>query len=151
MLDGVMVTPLKKFADERGSVMHMLRADSPLFERFGEVYFSTINPGFIKGWHNHTRITQNYAVPHGRVLFALYDVRDNSSTCGQIFDVELGDDKYALLTVPPGLWYGFKAMGASGALIANCATEPHDPTESVHLDINDTSIPYRWNNDTFSA
>ncbi len=151
MLDGVVVTPLKKFADERGSVMHMLRADSPLFESFGEIYFSTINSGFIKGWHNHTRITQNYAVPHGRVLFALYDARDDSPTSGHVFDVELGDDKYALLTVPPGLWYGFKAMSASGALIANCATEPHDPTESIHLDINDTSIPYRWNNDAPSA
>lgn len=151
MLDEVVITPLKKFTDERGSVMHMLRADSPLFESFGEIYFSTINPGFIKGWHKHSRITQNYAVPHGRVLFALYDARDNSTTSGHVFDVELGDNKYALLTVPPGLWYGFKAIGATSALIANCATEPHDSTESISLHINDASIPYHWNDDTFSA
>ncbi len=151
MLDEVVVTPLKKFADERGSVMHMLRADSPMFDRFGEVYFSTINPGFIKGWHNHTRITQNYAVPQGRVLFALYDARDNSTTSGQVFDIELSDDNYVLLTVPPGLWYGFKSIGTSVALIANCATEPHDPTESIHLHINDTSIPYHWNDDALNA
>ena len=31
--------------------MHMLRADAPHLQGFGEIYFSTVNPGAIKGWH----------------------------------------------------------------------------------------------------
>ena len=36
-------------------------------KQFGEVYFSKIYPGVIKGWHVHKVMTQNYAVPIGRI------------------------------------------------------------------------------------
>ena len=38
MIEGVIITPLKQIEDERGKVMHMLREDSKVFERFGEIY-----------------------------------------------------------------------------------------------------------------
>ena len=34
MIDGVHVTPLTQIADERGRIMHMLRADNPGFAGF---------------------------------------------------------------------------------------------------------------------
>ena len=42
MIDGVVVKPLRRIPDERGYIMHMLRSDDPDFEKFGEIYFSTI-------------------------------------------------------------------------------------------------------------
>ena len=39
MIDGVIITPLKRIGDERGMVLHMLRRDWDIFEDFGEVYF----------------------------------------------------------------------------------------------------------------
>ena len=51
MIEGIIITPLKKIKDERGAVMHMLSRDSDVFKSFGEIYFSTINPKFIKAWH----------------------------------------------------------------------------------------------------
>ena len=53
----VIITPLKKIEDDRGKIMHMMRNDSKLFKSFGEIYFSTINPGFIKAWHLHKKNT----------------------------------------------------------------------------------------------
>ena len=41
-IDGLEVIPLERIADERGAVLHMLRNDSPRFERFGELYFSMV-------------------------------------------------------------------------------------------------------------
>jgi dTDP-4-dehydrorhamnose 3,5-epimerase len=61
------VTPLRRIPDERGAVMHMLRADDPHFQGFGEIYFSLVYPGVVKGWHRHTAMTLNYAVPVGMV------------------------------------------------------------------------------------
>ena len=63
MIDGVIVTPLKQFLDERGKVMHMLKREDEHFLEFGEIYFSCVHPGAIKGWHIHKRMTLNYAVP----------------------------------------------------------------------------------------
>ena len=74
MIEGVVITPLKKIIDERGTIMHMLRSDSDVFTSFGEIYFSTINPKFIKAWHKHKEATLNYACIQGKVKFVLFDI-----------------------------------------------------------------------------
>ena len=83
LIEGVRVVPLKQIPDERGKVMHMLRADDPHFERFGEIYFSTVYAGVVKGWHLHERMTINYAVPVGAIKLVLFDDREGSPTRGQ--------------------------------------------------------------------
>jgi dTDP-4-dehydrorhamnose 3,5-epimerase len=144
MIDGVRVTPLRQICDERGKVMHMLRSDAEAFAGFGEIYFSTVFPGAIKGWHIHKHMTLNYAVPQGRIKFVLYDDREGSGTKGELQEFFLGPDNYVLVTVPPLIWNGFKGIGTEVALVANCASIPHDPTEIERRDPFDRSIPYDW-------
>jgi dTDP-4-dehydrorhamnose 3,5-epimerase len=143
-IDGVLVTPLARIADERGTILHMLRADEPHFLGFGEVYFSTVYPGVIKGWHIHREMTLNYAVPVGRIKLVLYDDRPESSTRGVLEEHFVGEENYVLVTVPPMVWNGFKCIGTGTAIVANCATLPHDPSEIGRIDPFDPSIPYDW-------
>jgi dTDP-4-dehydrorhamnose 3,5-epimerase len=82
MIDGVILTPLRQIFDERGKVMHMLREDSPVFSRFGEIYFSCTHPGVVKAWHLHKEMTLNYAVIYGEIKFVLFDDRPESTTRG---------------------------------------------------------------------
>lgn len=144
MIDGVTVTPLKQILDERGKVMHMLRSDAPHFRGFGEIYFSCVYPGAVKAWHIHQRMTLNYAVPHGSIKFVLYDDRADSPSRGQVQELFLGPDNYCLVTVPPMVWNGFKGLGTDPAIVANCATIPHDPAEIDRRDPLDGSVPYDW-------
>lgn len=144
MIDGVQIRPLKKIPDERGKIMHMLRCDDPWFEKFGEIYFSVVYPGVIKGWHLHKRITLNYAVVSGMIKLVLYDEREGSPTQGELQEVFSGEDNYTLITIPPGIWNGFKGVGVEPAIVANCATEPHDIEEIVRLDPFSPKIPYEW-------
>ena len=144
MIKGVEIHPLKQIPDERGKVMHMLRRDDPWFGEFGEIYFSVVFPGAIKAWHLHKRMTLNYAVPSGRIKLVLYDDRDDSPTRGELQEIFTGEDAYALVTVPPGVWNGFKGIGAAPAIVANCATIPHEPDEIVRMDPFSDRIPYRW-------
>ena len=144
MLDGVTTSYLKQILDERGKIMHMLRCDSEVFQGFGEIYFSCIYPGAIKAWHLHTKATLNYAVPFGHIKLALYDDRDGSSSKGEIQEVFLGPDNYLLVTIPPQLWYGFASIGTDMAIVANCASIPHDPEEIERVDPFDEFIPYKW-------
>ena len=83
MIDGVKITPLKQIKDERGKIMHMLRNDSKIFKNFGEIYFSTVNPGFIKAWHLHKEATLNYVCIKGKTKLVLYDDRKKSTTHGK--------------------------------------------------------------------
>ncbi len=144
MIDGVQIIDLRQLVDERGKVMHMLRSDAPHFRDFGEIYFSTVNPGAIKAWHIHTKMVLNYAVPIGNVKFVLYDDREVSPTRGEIQEIFLGPDCYKLVIVPPLVWNGFKGLGQSPALVANCASIPHDPAEMARKGPFDPAIPYSW-------
>ena len=144
MIEGVKVTPLKQIFDERGKIMHMIRADSDVFTQFGEIYFSCINTGAIKAWHLHKQMTLNYAAIHGEIKFVLYDDRPNSKTKGCIDEYFLSPENYCLITVPPMVWNGFKGIGTKVSIVANCATIPHDPLEIERKSAFDTSIPYDW-------
>ena len=144
MIEGVKITPLKQILDERGKIMHMMRCDTDGFPGFGEIYFSCVYPGAIKGWHLHKEMVLNYAVPHGNIKFVLYDDRPTSSTHGQLQEIFLGQDHYCLVTVPPGVWNGFKGIGHIMAIVANCSSIPHRPDEIDRLDPFDPKIPYDW-------
>jgi dTDP-4-dehydrorhamnose 3,5-epimerase len=144
VIGGVRIHPLRQIPDERGKVMHMLRADAPHFETFGEIYFSVVNPGAVKGWHLHHRMTINYAVVTGMIKLVLYDDRQGSPTHKEVQEIFLGESNYALVTVPPMIWNGFKGIAAAPSIVANCATIPHDPTEIERLDPFQRHIPYDW-------
>lgn len=144
MIHDVLVQPLRQIPDERGKIMHMLRASDPYFEKFGEIYFSTVYPGAVKGWHIHREMTLNYAVVFGIIKLVLYDERENSPSKGQLMELFVGEGNYCLVKVPPQIWNGFKGIGTTPAIVANCATMAHDPAEISRLDPHHNHIPYTW-------
>jgi len=143
-ISGVSVVPLRRIPDERGTVMHMLKRTDPHFINFGEIYFSTIYRGAIKGWHRHREMTLNYACIFGRVKLVLYDERPDSPTEGVIRELFLGPDDYSLVVIPPEVWNGFKGLSDPYAIVANCCTHAHDPSLSSRLDPFENDIPYDW-------
>jgi dTDP-4-dehydrorhamnose 3,5-epimerase len=144
MIDGVKVIPLRKIVDERGKIMHMLKATDPHFIRFGEIYFSTAWPGTVKAWHIHQTMTINNAVLSGHAKLVMYDLRESSPTKGELMEVYLGEDNHCLVQIPPGIANGYKAYGDKEVILANCGTEPHDPNEMLRLPPFTEKIPYDW-------
>jgi len=142
MIKGVIVKKLNKIEDERGAIFHMLRSDDPEFKEFGEIYFSKVYKDYVKGWHIHEKMTLNYAVVSGNIKLVLYDAREGETKC-EVMEIEVGDDNYVLVSVPPGVWNGFKGL-TKEALVANCATMPHDPNEIKRMDPKSKEIPYDW-------
>jgi len=144
MIHDVKITPLKIISDNRGKVMHMLRTDSQVFEKFGEIYFSTIYHQSIKGWHLHKESTLNYVCIKGKVKLVLFDNRKESSTKGVYQELILSPEDYFLVTIPPNIWNGFKGLDKTESIIANCLTLPHDEKEMVRKDSFDKSFSYKW-------
>lgn len=144
MIKDVNLIPLKQIPDERGKIMHMLRCDDPHFKKFGEIYFSVAYPGVIKGWHLHKKMTLNYAVIQGMIKLVLYDNRDDSPTKDKVQEIFTGEDNYCLIQIPPGVTNGYKTIGVKPAIVANCATLPHDPNEMIRIDPFENDIPYDW-------
>ena len=144
MIDGVKIVPLRQIVDERGKIMHMLKATDPHFIAFGEIYFSTAWPGTVKAWHIHQTMTVNNAVISGRAKLVMFDLREGSATEGEVQEVFLGDDNYVLVQIPPGIANGYKAYGDKLVILANAASEPHDPAEMLRIPHDSPRIPYDW-------
>jgi dTDP-4-dehydrorhamnose 3,5-epimerase len=143
-IEGVKVIPLRQIVDERGKIMHMLKATDPHFVSFGEIYFSCSWPGAVKAWHIHQTMTINNAVVSGRAKLVMFDLRATSPTKGALLEVCLGEDNYVLVQIPPGVANGYKAYGDKMVVMANCASEPHDPNEMLRIPPFTKDIPYDW-------
>lgn len=130
---------IREFADlrgEGGTVQHFLRADDPeFFQGFGEVYFSTIEPGRTKGWHADTVKTSVLTCVSGTVLLVL--AREGVTAA-----ITLGDGQRKLVLIPPDVRYAWKNVGETTAILANCATHPYDPAASRSWPID--AISYDW-------
>jgi len=138
------VYPLDIKRTDKGTVFHIFRRGEAYFSEVSEVYASMTQPGTIKGWKLHKRISQNFVVPIGKVKFVFFDGRQHSSTKGQILEVEIGEDNYCLLKVPHGIWYSFKTVSSVPSYIVNCTDEVHDPDESISESLTSKNIPYSW-------
>ncbi len=86
----------------------------------------------------------NLAVPVGDAVVAIFDDRRDSPSCGGVMEILTGSSNYCLITIPAGVWSGFMGAGAVPAVVANCATEPHDAGEVDRRPADDPAIPYIW-------
>ncbi len=158
-IEGTQVCPLRVIAAGGGAVLHMLRPGMALLPgratvdgesriALGELYFSEVLPGQVKAWKRHARQTQHFAVPCGRLGLALYDARPGPPTRGRLETLAPGRGAlYALVRIPPGVLYGFTALGGMPALVCNAADLPHDPAEGEKVDPlgpEGGAIPFDW-------
>jgi len=135
-IEGVLLASLPSFYDERGSVRRVARE----MARGSEVYFSTVLPSVLKGWHLHKRMTLSYVAAHGPILVGLIDGRRKSTTYMVSEIVRLDDhENYQMLTIPPGVWNAFRCDYAyfMPVTILNVASVIHDPKEIVRRHPND--------------
>jgi dTDP-4-dehydrorhamnose 3,5-epimerase len=144
MIEGVKVTKLARICDERGMIMHMLKRTDATFTEFGEIYFSCGYPGAIKAWHIHKEMTLNDCCLVGMIKLVVYDPRKDSPTFGELNEFFIGEQNYCVVQIPPGVANGYKAFGDKMAIVANCASMPHDKNEIIYLDPFENDIPYDW-------
>tara|TARA_B110000967_G_C18899725_1_gene573784 strand:+ start:5283 stop:5741 length:459 start_codon:yes stop_codon:yes gene_type:complete len=143
-IEGVKIEKKNQIVDDRGKILHMLRSDDNTFTKFGEIYFSFINPKKIKAWHYHKLMTLNYVAISGSIKLVLYDDREESKTKGCIQEIIISEDNHYLISIPPKIWNGFCSNNNKVAILANCSDIPHDKEEIIRLPDNDPKFPYVW-------
>ncbi len=149
MIDGVKVKSLHVIPDERGKLMEILRSDDDLFERFGQVYITTVYPGVVKGWHCHSKQIDHFTVVSGMVKMVLADLREGSPTKGEIQEFFVGKDNPILVKIPAGVYHGIKGIGTTEAIALNVPTEVYnyDTPDEIRLPWNTSKIDYNWDID----
>ena len=145
-IDGVAERSLRVIPDERGRLMEILRCDDDVFQKFGQVYMTTVFPGVVKAWHYHKRQYDLFTCIRGMVKVALYDDREGSPTRGKINELYIGEHNPSLVIIPPQVYHGWKCVSEYEAYVINVPTEPYnrsDPDE-YRADPHNGPIPYDW-------
>lgn len=135
-LDQIRVTPLKRIPVPGGDVLQAIKLGDPGYMGFGEVYFSIVDLNAIKAWKRHSRMTLNIVVPIGDVSFVF--VNEN----GEHRLENVGSSRYVRLTVPAGIWFGFRGLAAPYSMVMNVADIAHDPDEVENKEVD--QISYKW-------
>ena len=118
--------------------MHALKDSDDGFNGFGEVYFSWVEQGAIKAWKYHQHMTLNLVVPLGEVSI-VFHLKDQE----KYFRTEnIGEERYARLTVPPGIRFGFQGKASGRSLLMNVADIEHHPDEVLRKPVS--NIFYKW-------
>jgi dTDP-4-dehydrorhamnose 3,5-epimerase len=146
VIEGVKKKNLRVIPDERGWLMEILRCDDEIFQKFGQVYLTTAYPGVVKAWHYHKKQTDNFTCIRGMMKVALYDGREGSGTRGEVNEFFVGEKNPLLISVPPLVYHGFKAVGEETAYFLSVPTLAYNYQEpdEYRLPPDTDKIPYDW-------
>lgn len=146
MIEGVNVKNLTLHNDERGRLMEILRNDEEIFISFGQVYMTTNYAGVIKAWHCHEKQTDFVACIKGMIKLVLYDDRKASQTKGAVEEYFIGEHNNRLITIPPGVYHGWKNIRSDESIVVSVITEPYNSNapDELRLPYNTEKIPYKW-------
>ncbi len=139
-LNDILVTPLRRIETVGGDVLHVMKQSDTGYASYGEAYFSWVSAGAVKAWKRHTQMTMNVVVPVGQVRFVFRCVNADGADEFRVEDI--GTNRYARITVPPGIWFGFQGLAEPQSLVLNIANIPHDPKEVERSALTD--IHYIW-------
>src|SRR5262245_29323911 len=137
MIQGVQLKPLRRFADDRGYLMELVRADDPFFTEFGQTVATLSYPGVIKAFHWHERQDDYWAVLQGMAQVVLHDLRQGSPSQGTTDVHYLGEFNPQVLAIPRGVAHGYRVLGAEPALLLYTVTRTYDPANP-----DEHRIPY---------
>jgi dTDP-4-dehydrorhamnose 3,5-epimerase len=139
MVQGVQVIPLRRFEDERGWLMELMRASQlPLPVRQSNLVFS--RKGVIRGLHYHERGQCDlFCCLQGMVRVVVLD-RES----GETFTEDIGDDNPAAVFIPGKHAHGYEAL--TDCLFLYHVTEEYDRDDPDEHEVpwNDPRVAHLW-------
>ncbi len=127
MLPGIIIKPLKRLYDERGSFTEVMRRDWPdLFsEEIVQANMSISFPGIVRAWHRHERGQVDcFLVVKGALKICAYD--DESAELAEI--VSIGESPQ-IVRIPGHYWHGFGVVGNEPATLVYFVNRLYDYKE----------------------
>lgn len=149
VIEGTSLKDLVVHKDERGKLFEILRSDSELFDKFGQVYITVCDPGWVKGWHYHKNQTDFFCVIRGKAKIVLFDRRPDSATSGDVDEHIMTGSTPQLLVIPKGVVHGFENLGNEECWILNVPNKTYNRKnpDELRIPLDSDEVPYEnWKN-----
>ena len=139
MIEGVELIPLKRFEDERGWFMELMRASAlPKPVRQSNLAFS--RKGVVRALHFHERGQDDlFACVQGMVRVVVLDTET-----GETFTEDIGDDNPVAIYVEGSHAHGYEAL--TDCLFLYHVTEEYDGADPDEHGVawNDPRVKHLW-------
>ena len=143
MIDGVEVIPLRRFEDNRGWFMELMRA-SALPDDVRQSNLSFSRRGVIRGLHYHERGQSDlFACVQGMVRVVVLD-----RGSGETFTADIGDDNPAAVFIPGRHAHGYEAL--TDCLFLYHVTQEYDRDDPDEHEVpwNDPRVVHLWSTES---
>jgi dTDP-4-dehydrorhamnose 3,5-epimerase len=141
LLKGIIIKPLNRFCDERGSFTELIRTDWKEIlgeDQIVQANFSTTFPAIIRAWHRHLRGQIDYfLVLKGALKICAYD--DESQELDEIISTE---QNLQIVRIPGHYWHGFKVISNNTSWLVYFTTKlyNHNNPDEERRPWNDITI-----------
>jgi dTDP-4-dehydrorhamnose 3,5-epimerase len=148
-LPEVVVVEPAVFRDARGFFLETFHAAKFAAEGISAVFVqdnhSSSSRGTLRGLHAQRRYPQGKLVrcTEGGVFDVAVDFRRESPNCGRWVGIELSDQNFRELWIPPGFLHGFCVLSERAQLQYKC-TELYRPEDEIGVVWNDPDLAIRW-------
>jgi dTDP-4-dehydrorhamnose 3,5-epimerase len=148
LIRGVEVVESRSIPKRAGFLTEIFRRDWFAEQTVDQVFQVVVAPGSVSAWHAHRDTTDRLFVASGSITLALYDARSGSPTEGRVNELHLTIARPQLVVIPPGVWHGLIATGATAAIILNLADRAYTYEDPDHwrLPPDTPEIPYLFAN-----
>lgn len=156
-LDGCVRVVPRVVEDQRGMFAKTFQAsvfaELGLSAEWREVYYSRSRRGVIRGMHfqlppaDHDKVV---VCVRGAVLDVAVDLRRDSPTYGQHACVELDDQSWQMLYLPPGFAHGFASLTDDSVMAYSVSTE-YDPERDTGIRWDSAGIAWPFTEPIVSA
>jgi len=143
MVHGVEVIPLRRFEDERGWFMELMRA-SVLPQPVKQSNLVYSRKGVVRGLHFHERGQSDlFACVQGMARVVVLD-RESGDT----FTADIGDENPAAVLIPGHHAHGYEAL--TDCLFLYHVTEEYDRDDPDEQEVpwNDSRVAHLWSTES---
>lgn len=149
-IEGLFVIEPQVFKDERGYFYESYNIDkfkeAGIIDTFIQDNQSLSQKGAIRGLHFQAPPFEQgklVRVVRGAVFDVVVDIRKNSATYGQHFDVELTEENMLMFYIPAGFAHGFETLADNTIFQYKCTNVYNKASEGGIL-WNDSDLNIKW-------
>ena len=148
-LEGFLIVELQTFKDDRGFFLETFQEksykDVGIMDRFVQDNQSRSGKGVLRGMHFQVKRPQAQIVTvmRGCIFDVGVDLRQNSSTFGQWYGIELNDDEQRQVYMAPGIAHGFCVLSDLADLHYK-VSRFYDPNDECGMVWNDSEVNIEW-------
>jgi dTDP-4-dehydrorhamnose 3,5-epimerase len=148
-LEGFLIVELETFKDDRGFFLETFQEKSykeaGITDKFVQDNQSRSSKGVLRGMHFQVKRPQAQIVTvmRGCIFDVGVDLRQNSSTFGQWYGVELSDVGQRQVYMAPGIAHGFSVLSDLADLHYK-VSRFYDPDDECGMVWNDSEVNIDW-------